>query len=142
MGIQKHTMTQEDLVEIVSPNGGPLDRSEFLQLMETLTRIGIPSKHSNTLYQSCHLLHKAGQYYICHFKERFALDGQPTNFSEDDRARRNSIALLLEKFGLCKIVDPEKVREPRTVPGAIKVIKFGEKASWRLVKKYKRWDNG
>ena len=80
---------------------------DFLKIKETLTRIGVASKKDNTLYQSCHILHKQGKYYIVHFKELFALDGKPSNFSENDEARRNAIATLLEEWNLLKIVRKE-----------------------------------
>ena len=78
---------------------------DFLKVRETLSRIGIASRKESTLYQSCHILHKQGRYYIVHFKELFALDGKPTNFSENDEARRNSITNLLDEWGLIKILN-------------------------------------
>ena len=83
------------------------EQDDFLKVKETLTRIGVASRKDNTLYQSCHILHKQGKYYIVHFKELFALDGKPTNFSDDDKGRRNSIATLLDEWGLIKIVDSD-----------------------------------
>ncbi len=108
---------------------------DFLKIKETLTRIGISSKKSNTLYQLAHILHKKGKYFIVHFKELFALDGKQTNFSEDDKARRNTIATLLEQWGLLTIVKPEKLTL-KTPMNQIKVISFKDKADWQLVEKY------
>ena len=88
-----------------------LEPEDFLKIKETLTRIGVASKKDNTLYQSCHILHKQGKYYIVHFKELFMLDGKPSNFSEDDMSRRNTIATLLEQWGLLKVVRPEYIAE-------------------------------
>ncbi len=84
-----------------------LEQEDFLKIKETLTRIGVASKKDNTLYQSCHILHKQGKYYIVHFKELFMLDGKPSNFSEDDMSRRNTIATLLEQWGLLKVITEE-----------------------------------
>ena len=88
---------------------------DFLKVRETLTRIGIASRKEKTLFQSCHILHKQGKYYIVHFKELFALDGKTTNFTENDQARRNSIANLLAEWELISLVEPDKSAEP-TVP--------------------------
>lgn len=109
---------------------------DFLKIRETLTRIGVPSRKSNTLFQSCHILHKQGRYYITHFKELFALDGKETNFSEEDLGRRNTIACLLEDWGLVKIVDKEKVQTPKTSISKIKIIPHKDKSSWALESKY------
>lgn len=109
---------------------------DFLKVKETLTRIGVASKKDNTLYQSCHILHKQNKYYIVHFKELFALDGKETNFSEDDQARRNTIANLLEDWGLVTIVNPDVTEEPVASMNQVKVIKFGEKDQWTLTPKY------
>ena len=108
---------------------------DFLKVRETLSRIGIASRKENTLYQSCHILHKQGRYYIVHFKELFALDGKPTNFSENDEARRNSITNLLEEWGLIKIVngDTKSIVAPLS---QIKILTFEEKGGWNLVTKY------
>ena|SRR5688572_27488302 len=112
------------------------DRSNFLKIKETLTRIGIASKKEKTLYQSCHILHKQGRYAIVHFKELFALDGKQTNFTEEDEARRNTIVSLLSEWKLLSILDPEKVKEPRATLSNIKVIAFKDKAEWNLEAKY------
>ena len=84
---------------------------DFLKVRETLTRIGVASRKDKTLYQSCHILHKQGRYFIVHFKELFALDGKPTNFSENDQARRNTIANLLSEWGLIVLVSSERTSE-------------------------------
>lgn len=112
------------------------EQDDFLKVKETLTRIGVASRKDNTLYQSCHILHKQGKYYIVHFKELFALDGKPTNFSDDDKGRRNSIATLLDEWGLIKIVDLDQVAEPRIPLSQVKILPFKDKGSWTLVTKY------
>lgn len=109
---------------------------EFLLIKETLTRIGVASKKDNTLFQSCHLLHKRGVYHIVHFKELFKLDGRESNISIEDIARRNSIASLLEQWGLCKVIPNEDFLELRAIPSSIKVISHKEKSQWKLVPKY------
>ena len=108
---------------------------DFLKVKETLTRIGVASKKSNTLFQSCHILHKQGKYYIVHFKELFALDGKPSDFSEEDQSRRNTIANLLEEWELVDIVNQEKVANAGSL-STIKVIPFNQKGDWELVAKY------
>jgi hypothetical protein len=108
---------------------------DFLRCRETLSRIGICSKREQTLYQSCHILHKKGKYYLMHFKELFALDGKTTDISETDIRRRNTIARLLEAWGLLEILNPQDCED--VVPIAqIKIIAFKEKANWTLVEKY------
>lgn len=109
----------------------------FLLVKETLTRVGIASKKNNTLYQSCHILHKQGHYAILHFKELFLLDGKKnTDFSENDLARRNTIANLLEEWELIKIVDKKRTEEPVVPISHIKIISFKEKNDWILTAKY------
>ena len=108
---------------------------DFLKVKETLTRIGVASKKSNTLFQSWHILHKQGKYYIVHFKELFALDGKPSDFSEEDQSRRNTIANLLEEWELVDIVNQEKVANAGSL-STIKVIPFNQKGDWELVAKY------
>ena len=112
------------------------EADDFLKVRETLTRIGVASKKSETLFQSCHILHKQGKYYIVHFKELFALDGNPTDFTEDDIARRNTIANLLAEWELVKLVSPEQTAEPISPLSQIKVIPFNQKSEWELVTKY------
>ena len=109
---------------------------DFLKVRETLTRIGVASKKDNTLYQSCHILHKQGLYYIVHFKELFALDGKPSNFSEEDIARRNTISNLIAEWGLVTLVDAAKTKEPVAALAQIKIIPYKEKDNWQLVAKY------
>lgn len=110
--------------------------NDFLKVKETLTRIGVASKKDDTLYQSCHILHKKGRYVIIHFKELFKIDGKESNISEEDIGRRNTIANLLSEWGLLKIVDPEKTKSPLTSLGQIKILQHDEKKDWQLVQKY------
>lgn len=109
---------------------------DFLKIKETLTRIGIASNEKKTLTQSCHLLHKRGKYAILHFKEMFSMDGKSTDFSESDRARRNTIVLLLKSWGLLDIIDLDKAQAPVVASNLIKVISHKEKGDWTLVAKY------
>lgn len=108
---------------------------DFLKIRETLSRIGIASKKDKKLYQSCHILHKQGRYFIVHFKELFGLDGKQTNFSEEDQSRRNTIVKLLNDWGLVKVLDEEKIVEQAPL-SQIKVIAFKEKSEWILETKY------
>lgn len=112
------------------------DDDGFLKVRETLTRIGVASRKDKTLYQSCHILHKQGRFYIVHFKEMFALDGKPTNFSDEDKGRRNTIAKLLEDWGLLKIVHPDRAAQPVATLNQIKILPHKEKDEWTLVQKY------
>jgi len=112
------------------------EQDDFLKVKETLTRIGVASRKEQALYQSCHILHKQGKYYIVHFKELFMLDGKPANFSDDDKGRRNTIAALLEEWGLIEVVDSERVNEIKLPLNQIKILPFKEKNEWRLVTKY------
>ena len=109
---------------------------DFLKVRETLTRIGIASKKEPKLFQSAHILHKQGHYYILHFKELFALDGKPTNFSDEDVSRRNTIVNLLAEWGLVELVDPNKSAQPVAPINTIKIISFRDKSKWDLVPKY------
>ena len=109
---------------------------DFLKVRETLTRIGVASRKDKILYQSCHILHKQGRYFIVHFKELFALDGKPTNFSENDQARRNTIANLLAEWGLIKLVNPEEISELVVPLNQLKILAFKEKDLWELTAKY------
>ena len=106
---------------------------DFLKIRETLSRIGVASRKERKLYQSCHILHKQGRYYIVHFKELFALDGKQTNLSENDIARRNTIAKLLKDWGL---VELQGEAEPIAPLSQIKIISFKEKNEWSLETKY------
>lgn len=121
----------DDLVEVKLAN-----EDDFLKVRETLTRIGVASKKDRILFQSCHILHKQGKYYIVHFKELFALDGKPTNISEDDVARRNTIANLIAEWGLVSLVEESKSKEPVSPLSQIKVLPFKEKNDWELIAKY------
>tara|TARA_B100000424_G_C22925478_1_gene492410 strand:+ start:345 stop:749 length:405 start_codon:yes stop_codon:yes gene_type:complete len=119
---------QEQMLEV-----GLNEPDDFLKVRETLSRIGVASRKEKKLYQSCHILHKQGKYYIVHFKELFALDGKDTNLSENDIARRNTIAKLLSDWGLIRIVGEA---EPKAPLSQIKVIAFKEKDEWILETKY------
>lgn len=112
------------------------EQEDFLKIKETLTRIGVASRKEKKLYQSCHILHKQGKYYIVHFKELFALDGKPSNFSDEDKGRRNTIAKLLEDWGLIKLISTQNVEEPKAPMGQIKILNHKEKNDWELVAKY------
>ena len=122
--------TKDDMVEISLK-----EPDDFLKVRETLTRIGVASRKEKKLYQSCHILHKKGQYYIVHFKELFALDGKKANLSENDVQRRNRIIKLLSDWGLVEIVKEEEVRDAAPL-SQIKVIAYKEKNDWMLESKY------
>jgi hypothetical protein len=109
---------------------------DFLKVKETLTRIGVASRKNKALYQSCHILHKQQRYYIVHFKELFALDGKPTNFSEEDLGRRNTISNLLNEWGLVTLKEPEKSASPITPLSQTKIIPYKDKDQWQLIAKY------
>jgi hypothetical protein len=121
----------DDLIEVKLRND-----DDFLKVRETLTRIGVASIKDKKLFQSCHILHKQGKYYIVHFKELFALDGKPTNFSDDDEARRNTIANLVDQWDLIDLVDHSKTSEKIAPLNQIKVLPFKEKSEWELIAKY------
>ena len=108
---------------------------DFLKVRETLTRIGVASRKDKTLFQSCHILHKQGKYYITHFKELFALDGKNSTLTENDIQRRNTIALLLQEWNLIDVVNTALV-ENKAPLSQIKVLPFKEKNEWNLVAKY------
>lgn len=130
MDEQKYHWSIDSLLEV------SLDQPDnFLKVRETLTRIGIASKKDQTLFQSCHILHKKGQYYICMFKELFALDGKPCDIMINDIERRNTIAILLQEWGLVKIIDPVKVIQKAPL-SQIKIVAYKEKTQWNLVPKY------
>lgn len=112
-----------------------IEPDNFLKVRETLTRIGIASRKDKKLFQSCHILHKQGKYFIVHFKELFALDGKESDISMSDIERRNVIAELLQDWGLLKILDKSKA-EPKASLSQIKVVSFKEKGEWELVPKY------
>jgi len=121
----------EKLVEVTLAQ-----QDDFLKVRETLTRIGVAAKNDNILYQSCHILHKQGKYYIVHFKELFELDGKPSNMSENDIARRNTIANLMAEWGLVKLVEADKSKEPIAPLSQIKILPHKEKSTWQLISKY------
>lgn len=121
----------DTLVEVRLKNA-----EDFLKIKETLSRIGVASKKDQILYQSCHILHKKGKYYITHFKELFLLDGKASDFDDNDRARRNTIVDLLEEWGLLEVVSTEKVVEPKANLSQIKIIAYKEKDEWTLIPKY------
>ena len=120
--------TQEQMLEVTLK-----EPDDFLKIRETLSRIGVASRKEKKLYQSCHILHKQGRYYIVHFKELFALDGKQTNLSENDIARRNTISKLLKDWGL---VELKGEIEPIAPLSQIKIISFKEKNEWTLETKY------
>ena len=120
--------TQEQMLEVTLK-----EPDDFLKISETLSRIGVASRKERKLYQSCHILHKQGRYYIVHFKELFALDGKQTNLSENDIARRNTISKLLKDWGL---VELKGETEPIAPLSQIKIISFKEKGDWTLETKY------
>lgn len=123
--------TPDDMLEVLLS-----EPDDFLKIKETLTRIGVSSKREyNTLYQSCHILHKQGRYFIVHFKELFMLDGKPSNFTQDDLNRRNTITTLLSDWGLLNIVDESKA-EDKTSLRSIKIISHRDKSEWKLESKY------
>ena len=123
-------ITIDNMVEVTLK-----EADDFLKVRETLTRIGVASKKSETLFQSCHILHKQGKYYIVHFKELFALDGKFANFSENDIERRNTIAQLLSDWGLITILHKENA-ENKAPLSQIKVLAFKDKNDWDLQAKY------
>jgi len=113
------------------------EQDDFLKVRETLTRIGVASKKDKTLYQSCHILHKRGKYYLVHFKELFALDGKPTDITDNDLARRNAIVNLLEDWGLLKVVNKKQTEVPEPIfLSQVKILSHKEKNEWQLVPKY------
>ena len=125
------TINIEEMVECTLK-----EPDDFLKIRETLTRIGVASRKDKTLYQSCHILHKQGRYFIVHFKELFALDGKPTNFSENDQARRNTITNLLSEWGLIVLVDSERTSELVVPLNQLKILSYKEKEEWTLTAKY------
>ncbi len=126
--MEEISWSQEDMLEITLR-----EPDDFLKVRETLSRIGVASRKEKKLYQSCHILHKQGKYYIVHFKELFALDGKKTNLSENDIARRNTVVNLLNDWGLVHV---ENTAEPSAPLSQIKVISFREKNDWMLEAKY------
>ena len=129
--MEGNNWTQEQMLEVVLK-----EPDDFLKIRETLSRIGVASRKERKLYQSCHILHKQGRYYIVHFKELFALDGKETNLSENDIARRNRIVQLLEEWGLVNVVDKDKIKDPCASIAQIKILPFAQKDDWTLEAKY------
>ena len=125
------TINIEEMVECTLK-----EPDDFLKIRETLTRIGVASRKDKTLFQSCHILHKQGRYYIVHFKELFILDGKPTNFSENDQARRNTIANLLVEWSLIQLVNSEQTSTLVVPLNQLKILSYKEKDEWVLTAKY------
>ena len=131
MAMEQSDNLIKHLVEITFP-----EKDDFLKIRETLSRIGVASRRDQELFQSCHILHKRGKYYITHFKELFKLDGKPTSIDESDIGRRNTIVKLLAQWKLVSIVDESKIVEPQAPLSQIKIIPFKEKKEWKLTTKY------
>jgi len=112
------------------------EEEDFLMVKETLTRMGVSSRKENKLFQSCHILHKRGRYAIMHFKELFILDGLESDISESDIGRRNLIAKLVDEWELCEILNEEKIKDPISSMGQIKIISHKDKQDWELIPKY------
>jgi hypothetical protein len=129
--IDLYPWTSESLLEIELSTP-----DDFLKIKETLTRIGVASKRDDTLYQTCHILHKRGKYYCAMFKELFQLDGRPSDISHEDISRRNTIAALLEQWGLCKVVSSDEYIDMRVPLSSIKVVAYRDKKNWNLQSKY------
>ena len=124
----------DSFIEVKLKN--PESEADFLKVRETLSRIGIASKKEQKLFQTCHILHKKGRYYIVHFLEMFMLDGNNSNWSEDDCGRRNTIASLLDEWGLLTVINKDAIVEPRAPIRKIKIVPFKEKGNWILESKY------
>ena len=123
--------TKNDMVEV-----NLKEPDDFLKVRETLTRIGVASRKEKKLFQSCHILHKKGQYYIVHFKELFMLDGKTNDFSDEDKARRNTIVSLLAEWELVKPLNEDQIKDPVSPLSQIKILPYKEKNDWELVAKY------
>jgi len=121
----------KSLVEVTLPSD-----DSFLKVKETLTRIGVASRKDRKLYQSCHILHKQGRYYIVHFKELFMLDGKVNNFDDEDKGRRNAVVNLLEEWNLIQVVDHSQIEDPVAPLSQIKVLAYKDKDQWELIPKY------
>jgi hypothetical protein len=122
--------TPDSMLEVTLP-----EPDNFLKVKETLTRIGIASRKEHKLFQSCHILHKQGRYFLVHFKELFALDGKESNLTNNDIERRNTVAVLLQDWGLLEVLKPTEA-EPQASLSQIKVLSYKEKDEWELVPKY------
>jgi hypothetical protein len=133
--VEREEITMVDLANFIEVY--LKEQDDFLKIKETLTRIGVSSRNNSVLYQSCHILHKQGKYYIVHFKELFALDGKPSNITENDIQRRNTIAKLLKEWGLLTLANPVTFSPSELAPlHQIKIIPFKDKDDWELVSKY------
>ena len=128
--VLEYNWSPETMIEVILK-----EPDDFLKVRETLTRIGVASRKEKKIYQSCHILHKQGKYYIVHFKELFLLDGKHSDFSENDMHRRNRITKLLADWGLVDVVNDEMIVEASSV-SQIKILPHKEKAEWELVPKY------
>ena len=126
----EYTWSPDQMVEITLK-----EPDDFLKVRETLTRIGVASRKEKKIYQSCHILHKQGKYFIVHFKELFALDGKRANLFRNDVQRRNRIAQLLSDWGLVTVVDSEKIADSAPL-SQIKVLSYKDKGEWTLESKY------
>jgi len=130
-------MSDNDIFQGVGVEIQLTEKDDFLKCRETLTRIGVASKTSNVIFQTAHILHKQGRYRLVHFKEMFLLDGKTTDISENDLARRNTIAKLLAEWKLVKVVDPKSIETPTPAPlNQIKIISHRDKKNYTLVQKY------
>ena len=129
-------MEQEDIFNGLGVEVQLHSDEDFLKVKETLTRMGISSRKDKKLYQSCHILHKRGRYAIMHFKELFILDGLESDISDDDIGRRNTIAKLLEEWGLIEVIDEFEEDEPMLGVNKIKIISHKEKSEWEMIPKY------
>ena len=132
-------MVDDEQVDVFGGFGVPIrlkDSEDFLKIVETLSRIGVSGYNDKKLYQSCHILHKRGEYAIMHFKELFSLDNKPSNISITDIGRRNTIANLLSEWGLLEIIDPDGTLDPVVPVKKIKILSFREKPEWELIPKY------
>ena len=127
---QEYNWSPDQMIEVTLK-----EPDDFLKVRETLTRIGVASRKEKKIYQSCHILHKQGKYYIVHFKELFALDGKQTNFSSNDLQRRNRIAQLLSDWGLISVVNKDQIEDLAPL-NQIKVLSFKDKNDWTLESKY------
>jgi hypothetical protein len=128
-------MNEEDVFEGAGVRIRLKSDEDFNKIRESLTRIGVPSK-GNVLWQSCHILHRQGQYAILHFKEMFAQDGKPSSITEEDYGRRNRIVLLLEEWNMCEIIDKEEVVNNSSHISNVKVIRYNDRMNWVLKPKY------
>lgn len=129
-------MQEEDIFKGVGVEIRLPTQDSFLKVKETLTRIGISSRKERKLYQSCHILHKKGRYAILHFKELFILDGKQNTFTDEDKARRNTIVNLLDEWELLEIIDPESIKNDLAPLSQIKIISHKDKDNWELAVKY------